>query len=143
MPGVTDTRYQYLGSLHDWSDAVENFAEEQHIPRTYKHKFLLVVKGIPEPGRYGRSWQGGSEGIASISGRYPEVAHQLGHLLGARHADAEVRFNRWWCETSMYTPSLLLRSNCYTYSRANMRRIDDYVRTGQGFVERSRWSEDR
>jgi hypothetical protein len=142
IPGVTNMRYQYTGSLHDWSDVIENYAREQHIPRTYKHKFMLVVKGMPEPERYGRSWQKGSEGIASISGRYPEIAHQLGHLLDAKHADAEVRFGGWWCETNMYAPSLLLRSNCYGYSPANMRRIDDYVRTGDGFLPNSRWSED-
>lgn len=143
IPGVTDTRYDYLGSLHDWSDVVASYAQEQHIPQTYKHKFLLIVNGLPEPERYGRSWQKGSEGIASISGRYPEIAHQLGHLLGATHDKAEVRYGGWWCETNMYAPSLLLRSNCYRYSKANMRRMDDYIRTGGGFQLHSRWSEDR
>lgn len=143
IPGVTDMRYEYVGSLHDWSDVIANYAQEQHIPRTFKHKFLLVVNGLPEPERYGRSWQKGNEGIASISGRFPEIAHQLGHLLGARHDNAEVRFSGWWCETNMYAPSLLLRSNCYKYSRANMRLIDDYIRTGEGFQPHSRWSEDR
>lgn len=139
---VTDVRYQYIGSLHDWSDAIRTFAYENRIPRTYKHKFLLIVKGMPEPERHGRSWQKGNDGIASIGGRYPEVAHQLGHLLGATHANAEVRFGGWWCETNMYTPSLVLRSNCYGYSTANMRAINDYVRTGEGFIADNRWSED-
>jgi hypothetical protein len=142
ITGVTDRRYQYIGSLHDWSDIIENYALEQHIPRTYKHKFLLIVKGMPEPERYGRSWQKGSDGIASVSGRYPEVAHQLGHLLGATHANAEVHFGGWWCETNMFAPSLLLRSNCYGYSSSNMRLIDEYVRTGDGFLANTRWSED-
>jgi hypothetical protein len=143
IAGVTDIRYQYIGSLHDWSEAVGNYALEQHLPRTYKHKYLLIVGGLPEPGRYGRSWQKGTEGIASISGRYPELAHQFGHLLGAKHANAEVRFAHWWCESNMYAPSLTLRSNCYRYSNANMRLIDDYIRTGDGFVADKHWSEDR
>jgi hypothetical protein len=142
MRGVTDMQYQYIGSLHNWSDAVRTFAYENRIPRTYKHKFMLIVKGMPEPGLYGRSWQKGNDGIASIGGRYPELAHQLGHLLGATHASAEVRFGGWWCETNMYAPSLALRSNCYGYSTANMRLINDYVRTGAGFIADSRWSED-
>ncbi|PTR22448.1 hypothetical protein C8J98_11624 [Luteibacter sp. OK325] len=136
-------KYQFIGSLHDWSSVVGNYAREQHIPRTYKHKFVLIVNGLPEPARYGRSWQKGADGIASISGRYPELAHQLGHLLGATHRNAEVRFGGWWCETNMFAPSLLLRSNCYGYSTANMRSIDNYIRTGDGFAENSRWSEDR
>ncbi len=143
IPGVTDTRYQLADSLHDWSDVIEAYATEQHIPRTYKHKFVLLVKGLTDPGRYGRSWQKGSDGIASISGRYPEVAHQLGHLLGAKHSNAEVRFSGWWCETNMYAPSLLLRSNCYGYSSANKRLINEYIKTGDGFVAGQRWSEDR
>ncbi|HVI55015.1 MAG TPA: hypothetical protein VM621_08185 [Luteibacter sp.] len=143
MRGVTDLPYQYIGSLYNWSDAVRNFAYENRIPRTYKHKYLLIVNGMPEPGLYGRSWQKGSEGIASIGGRYPEIAHQLGHLLGATHANAEVRYSGWWCETNMIAPSLALRSNCYGYSAANMRLINDYAKTGVGFVADRRLSDDR
>jgi len=143
IPGVTDVKYKYIGSLHDWSDVVEHYALEQGIPRTYKHKYMLIVKGLPEPERHGRSWQKGTEGIASISGRYPEIAHQLGHLLGATHGNAEVRFDGWWCETNMYTPSNLMRSNCYGYSKENMRKMSDYIRVADGFIANSRWSEDR
>ncbi len=142
IAGVTDVRYGYLGTLHDWSDAMERYASERDIPRTYRHKFLLVTKGMVEPDRHGRSWQKGFDGMASLDGRYSEVAHQLGHLLGAKHERAEVRYQGWWCETNMYAPSLVLRSNCYVYSRANMSLIDDYVRTGEGFIGHSRWSED-
>ena len=143
IPDVTDIPYQYVGSLHNWSDVIESYALEQGIPRTYKHKFMLIVKGLPEPERHGRSWQKGSEGIASISGRYPEIAHQLGHLLGATHSKAEVRYDGWWCETNMYAPSLLVRSNCYGYSKENMHLMRDYIRTADGLIENSRWSEDR
>jgi len=143
ISGVTDMKYEYVGSLHDWSDVVGHYALEQGIPRTYKHKFMLIVKGLPEPDRHGRSWQKGTEGIASISGRYPEIAHQLGHLLGALHGNAEVRYGGWWCETNMYTPSLIVRSNCYGYSAENMYQMSDYIRTADGLIENSRWSEDR
>ncbi|KLD69538.1 hypothetical protein Y886_42855, partial [Xanthomonas hyacinthi DSM 19077] len=143
IPGVTDVKYEYVGSLHDWSDVVEHYALEQDIPRTYKHKFMLIVKGLPEPERHGRSWQKGTEGIASVSGRYPEIAHQLGHLLGATHARAEVRYGGWWCETNMYAPSLTVRSNCYEYSAENAYQIREYVTTAGGHIENSRWSEDR
>jgi hypothetical protein len=142
VAGVTDVRYGYLGALHDWSDEIERYADEQHIPRTYRHKFLLITKGKVEPDRYGRSWQKGFDGMASIDGRYPEIAHQLGHLLGAKHANAEVRYRGWWCETNMHAPSLLLRSNCYAYSTPNMSLMNDYIRTGDGFIAHSRWSED-
>lgn len=143
IPGVTDVKYKYIGSLHDWSDVVGHYALEQGIPRTYKHKFMLIVKGLPEPERHGRSWQKGGEGIASISGRYPEIAHQLGHLLGATHARAEVRYGGWWCETNMYTPSLIVRSNCYGYSAENAYQMREYITTADGHIENSRWSEDR
>src|SRR6187402_2935601 len=33
IPGVTDMPYQHVGSLHNWSNTIDAYAQEQHIPR--------------------------------------------------------------------------------------------------------------
>lgn len=60
--------------------------------------------------------------------RYRIVAHELGHLSGALHEDAAIQYKRgWWCESNMYPNPSALRSNCYTYSDDNQRRMRAYI----------------
>ncbi|WP_460119617.1 hypothetical protein [Pseudomonas sp. S2_C03] len=69
---------------------------------------------------------GGRFAIASAgSNLYP--AHEIGHLLGAKHDDYEVNYDGWWCETYMTPNPHLLRSNCYKYSPANRNAIKHYL----------------
>ncbi|MEX3774658.1 hypothetical protein [Pseudomonas sp. MYb118] len=58
---------------------------------------------------------------------YP--AHEIGHLLGAKHQNFEVNYNGWWCETYMAPNAHLLRTNCYKYSPENREAIKNYLAT--------------
>jgi hypothetical protein len=97
--------------------------------RTYKRKFVLLTAGRPMPGTSGVAFEGGNEAIASIAGRTRIVAHEIGHMLGATHLNAETR--GWWgCETNMLSISSTVRSDCLEYSAANQRAMRSYMRHG-------------
>lgn len=68
----------------------------------------------------------GNSAIASLI-NYINVAHEIGHLLGARHEDYETQFNGWWCETYMTPKPGGIKSNCYIFSPANRQNIKNYL----------------
>ncbi len=65
--------------------------------------------------------------ISSL-GAYGTPAHEIGHMLGATHEDAELKFNGWICETYTYPNRAAARSNCYRYSDKNRATIADYLK---------------
>lgn len=68
----------------------------------------------------------GSFSISSLTS-YINVGHEIGHLLGAKHEDAETQYNGWWCETYMVPHPDPLKSNCYRLSPANRQHIKNYL----------------
>jgi len=68
----------------------------------------------------------GKFAIASLSS-YLNVAHEIGHLLRAKHEDWEVQYNGWWCETYMTPRRTGIRSICYVFSPANRENIKNYL----------------
>lgn len=68
----------------------------------------------------------GSYAIASLSS-YLVPAHEIGHLLGAKHEDFEVQYNGWWGETYMTPQRNPIRSISYHFSPANRQNIKNYL----------------
>lgn len=68
----------------------------------------------------------GSFAIASLFS-YLAPAHEIGHLLGARHEDFEVQYNGWWGETYMTPQRTSIRSISYHFSPANRQNIKNYL----------------
>ncbi|WP_263263678.1 hypothetical protein [Pseudomonas sp. RIT-PI-S] len=58
---------------------------------------------------------------------YSAPGHELGHMFGATHENAEVLFNGWFCETYTYPTRQNVRSNCYRYSDRNREAINAYL----------------
>lgn len=126
--GVTDIPYMHDAALRDWIHTVLAWADREDVAPSHTRKFLLITPQVPQPGASGIAWQGGSTAMASISGRYSVIAHELGHLFGADHEHAAVNYTGgWWCESNMYPTPLDLRSNCYTYTPENQRRMRKYI----------------
>jgi hypothetical protein len=129
VPGISDRPYGAPNSLFTWLNAVDAFTASRHLRRTWKNKYLLITEKRPAPGKLGQAIPARGIAVATVSGPYSVVAHELGHLLGADHAEAEWRAaGQWWpCRTNMYPNDAPLLANCYEYSAGNVSRIRRYV----------------
>jgi len=134
-PLLTSVAYGDARALHTFEGTLKalQYSLGTHVDRTYKHKFVLLTANPPMPGTAGVAFEGGNEAIASVSGRTRIVAHEIGHMLGATHENAETR--GWWgCETNMLAGSLRWRNDCLEYSEANRRAMRSYMRHGPDTV---------
>lgn len=129
IPGVSDQPYGTPSFLNTWVKAVDRFVASREIRNTWKNKYVLVTANRPSERLLGQAIPTRGIAVASLSGPYSVVAHELGHLFGAEHIDAEWRgWHRWWpCRTNMYLNDAPLLANCYQYSAANIARIQRYV----------------
>lgn len=130
VPGITDMDYhtgrdvERIGDVRLRGAAYARSRGARVTPLT---KFVLFVN---EPAR---NWDFGTLGasvepygaaIASNRGHRHIFAHEVGHLLGARHEDAEFRF---LCLTNM-KDNIWGLASCKYYSKANDENIRRYVR---------------
>lgn len=126
------TQYPYQGEnlekiLNGWEHNVNDYIDNNNLPMNNRTKYLLltntkinsVTLGVARDKRYA--------GIASV-GNYSTAAHEIGHLLGGAHENAEVLFKAgWWCETNIFPTRINVRANCYHYSDKNKEAIAAYL----------------
>ncbi|WP_448100490.1 hypothetical protein [Luteibacter jiangsuensis] len=134
VPGITDMDY-HAGSaidrLRDLRARGKAYAQAQGGKVTSLTKFMLFVAKPPanlEGGTVGAAIEPFGAGLASSQGHRHVVAHELGHLLGATHEDAE---NRFFCITNM-KDSLWGAIPCRYYSGTNDENIRRYIRARTG-----------
>jgi hypothetical protein len=131
VPGLTNMPYGRADSLEAFERALKHMGKGYgfDVESTYKKKFVLLTAGLPMPGTTGVAFQGGNEAIASVGGRDRILAHEIGHMLGATHENAQA-LGWLGCETNMLAHTSRLRSDCFRYSSANERAIRSYMRHG-------------
>lgn len=87
LRGITDFSYAYPGSVQDWTDRIHG-RRDAAIPATdegTRNAFsLLLVRDRIVAGVMGEASLRAA--IASLAGTPRVVGHELGHLLGAKHA---------------------------------------------------------
>ncbi|MHC8329792.1 zinc metalloprotease [Pseudomonas sp. LB1P83] len=115
-------------SLHRWSQLVNKTslripAAQSYHPKLIKH--LLLTRNPINEKIAGVAYSKDECGIASISS-YMTPAHEIGHMLGATHEDAEVIYNGWWHDTIM-KPVNALHGNDYRFSDKNRENIRNYL----------------
>ncbi|HXP01908.1 MAG TPA: hypothetical protein VN813_15505 [Luteibacter sp.] len=126
--GISDLPIGTEGTIADWARNVVAYRNSRGLRATWRNKYMLVTQRIAVPGRLGTALPASGAAIASLSGPYSVIAHELGHTFGAEHALAETRMGKWWgCRTTMSSPHLPLLANCYEYSTANMTSIRRHV----------------
>lgn len=127
ISGISDQAYGMPSSLGTWLTAVDRYVAARGIRRTWKNKYVLITRRPPSEGKLGRAIPAYGVAMASLSAPYSVVAHELGHLFGAEHVDAEWRWDWWPCRTNMMSDDSVLFANCREYSAANIARIQQYV----------------
>ncbi|MEC4559468.1 hypothetical protein [Pseudomonas inefficax] len=128
-PGVTDFNYK-IGpeeAVAEWRERLQ--AHDLITPGL--HKYLLVTRDDLDFTTKGIAENEGQVGIASIT-TYMAIGHEVGHMLGTIHEDAETFFEGgWWKDsyTKSYNP---LKGNAHRYSDANRRNIKRHLATLTG-----------
>ena len=115
-------------SLHRWSELVDKARSKVpgakfYHPKLIKH--LLLTRDPINEKIAGVAYSKDECGIASISS-YMTPAHEVGHMLGATHEDAETTYNGWWHDTIM-KGSNAFHGNLYRFSDKNRESIRNYL----------------
>lgn len=121
------TQYAYHGEnltevLNGWTFAVNDYIDQNNLPMNRRIKYLLLTNEKINGRTLGVATFEHYTAIASLES-YAAAAHEVGHMLGGTHENAEVLYNGWWCETNLYETRIGLRAPCYQYSDKNKAAI--------------------
>lgn len=130
-PGMTDFGYRQgdsLQALSDWRSRVMDYIEAKNLPRsTKRHKYILITRYKLTSEVLGIAFSTSGVAIASIRS-YNTLGHEVGHLLGATHENAETRLlSLPPCRTLMYPEHNEFIANCFEFSAKNRQAIHEYV----------------
>ncbi|PSS57366.1 hypothetical protein [Pseudomonas sp. BBP2017] len=131
IAGITGIDYAGRNNAKDTLQAFHHAVADlkfQHYPKGI-NKSILVTENVFETLDNGNVIQGlaqfeGNFAIASRSS-YASPAHEIGHMLGTTHEDAEKQTKAWvlTCETYGFPERAWNRPHCYRYSDANRNNI--------------------
>ncbi|MFL1523605.1 hypothetical protein [Pseudomonas sp. O230] len=132
-PGMTHYHYKNE-SIYDsgqgWKAMVKAFTSKVEETRPYDpdlNKFLLLTRNPINSRVAGAAIEKGQSGIASIF-YYMAPAHEVGHMFGATHDDADVIYDGWWHDTIMKADwATTFRGNAYRFSDKNRENIRHYL----------------
>jgi hypothetical protein len=118
-------------SLYNWSILVDQMSSRVKVPgREFYHrkliKHLLLTRDPINEMVAGVAYSEDRYGIASISYKMA-AGHEIGHMLGATHEDADILYNGWWDDTIMKEDHSPLRGNAYRFSDKNRENIRNYL----------------
>lgn len=132
-PGMTDYHYtneSQSDSIAGWKAMVKALTSKVEQTRPYDpnlNKFLLLTRHPINNRVAGVAIGKGQCGISSIC-HYMAPAHEVGHMFGALHEDADVIYNGWWHDTIMKDDlATALRGNSYRFSDKNREHIRNYL----------------
>lgn len=128
------TNFKYKGDNHDasvkaWAEHATGYANSKNLPWSPRTKYLLLTNSKLNSATVGAALPRQHAGIASLE-TYIAPAHELGHMFGATHENAETLLTKGWpCGTNMSAKSnpSRLKANCYLFSDANREAIRAYL----------------
>lgn len=129
-PGYTDFPYRNddIGAaIETWSQRVAEYIDSNNLPSSHRHKYVLLTHHKINASTHGVAYETQNGAIASLRSTVT-LAHEVGHLFGATHENAESRFEApWFCNTIMYPTDEVLKGHCRAYSERNRQAIRDYL----------------
>ena len=131
-PGYTDFVYRLGDSnkaLYEWDQRVIDFTVYNALPRSKRHKYVLVTPENLTFLVHGIAVLGGRSAIASVSA-YRTIAHEVGHTLGASHSEGQFHATAAPvpCITNMFAEDVFFLKNCWRYSEESAQVIRDYLK---------------
>jgi hypothetical protein len=127
-PQLTDIAYKSNTpetTLLRWTQQLGKYRDAHNLRTGGTNKYMLLTANKLSASVLGISHAPGHAAIASLES-FTAPAHELGHLLGAKHEAAQVNYNGWWCQTNMADRNRML-GNCYVYSGENKRLISRFL----------------
>ncbi|WP_460132759.1 zinc metalloprotease [Pseudomonas sp. S1_E04] len=127
--------FSYIGNSledvsHRWVSAMTEYLNKISLTTSPLDKFILLTRHdiIPYQVAGFANFLGGDFAIAAITNR-KTAAHEVGHMLGAKHDAGEIIYNGWWSQTTMREVDHLsfLRLNAYRFSDRNREHIKTYL----------------
>jgi hypothetical protein len=130
-PGYTDFPYRQdspAESLQQWRDRIVDYMEDNNLPmKTQRHKYVLLTGNKVSVDIKGIAYASNGVAIASVK-NFTTLAHEIGHLLGATHENAEVLYSSVVpCRTLMYPTQTEFFASCYRFSDKNREAIAHYL----------------
>lgn len=132
-PGMTHYHYKnesVYDSGQGWKAMVKALTSKVEETQPYDpdlNKFLLLTRNPINSRVAGAAIEKGQSGIASIF-YYMAPAHEVGHMFGATHDDADVIYDGWWHDTIMKADwATTFRGNAYRFSDRNRENIRHYL----------------
>lgn len=132
--GMSNFNYKhkdFSAALNSWAAKVLEYRQRTSFSteKSSHTKYMLLTRDNINSEAAGVARLNGNTAIAAIT-RARTAGHELGHMLGATHEDAESRYkNGWWQETLMRSPDLLtpLRVESFEFSDKNRANIRQYL----------------
>lgn len=116
-------------AIDRWEQAVIAFIERASQPTSPLDKFILLTRHNVVPGAVlGATYHKGQFAIACAMSRMTP-AHEIGHMLGAKHEAGAIIYDGWWSDTimrSQYQRSVW-RADSYRFSDENREHIKAYL----------------
>lgn len=132
-PEMTSYHYKnesVYNSGQGWKTMVKALTSKVEETRPYDpdlNKFLLLTRHPINSSIAGAAIEKGQSGIASIF-YYMAPAHEVGHMFGATHDDADVIYDGWWHDTIMKADwATTFRGNAYRFSDRNRENVRHYL----------------
>ena len=126
---LSELEYQvrlHLLSELKFREGLDLPAEQDTTGDNSLNKFLLLTRNSINKGVLGAAYATGDLAIATATPKYV-AAHEVGHMLGARHEDADEKFDTYFGPRKTIMYQTQDKSMAFAFSKKNVENIRNYL----------------